>query len=277
VKAVLSSSEACKLLEEFMEKLSRTARRLLSRGLREAAKRGDVAALYHYSTMIGTREYMDAPNPPFPGVFKSTSCLSRVELPKPPRESGTDALEAIRRRRSRRSFQPKPIRLVELSTVLAYSVGITGYEYDWPLRAYPSAGGLQPVEAYIVAGSVEGIKPGLYHYDPRSHSLCLLREGDLRQALAEACLEQWFIADAPASIILTAYYARTASRYCARGYRYVLLDTGTAAENLYIVCEALGLATVFVGAFRDEELCQLLGLDCYNEFPVAVMPIGYPA
>ena len=92
--------------------------------------------------------------------------------------------------------------------------------------------------------------------------------------LADICLEQEHVGEAPAAVILTTYYQRTASKYHARGYRYALLDTGAAMENLYIAAEALGLATVAVGAFYDRELCRLLGIDCYTEFPSIVMPVG---
>ncbi len=248
---------------------------LLERGASEASRRLDVAALYHYASMITRSAYVDQPRPSWPGFFKPCPTGRLVELPEPARASGVDALEAIRRRRSRREYAARPIGLAELSTLLYYSVGVTGWEFDWPLRAYPSAGGLQPVEAYVVSESVEGLEPGLYHYQARDHALCVLRTGSgLLRRLADICLAQEHVAEAPAAIAFTVVYQRTASRYHARGYRYALLDAGGVMENLYIAAEALGLATVAVGAFYDEELCEFLGVDCYTEFPVLVMPVG---
>ena len=124
---------------------------------------------------------------------------------------------------------------------------------------------------------MEGLPPGLYHYEPDTHRLCLVRRGHYLGALAEICLGQEHVAEAPAAIILTAVYQRTASKYHARAYRYIHVDTGAAIENIYIAAEALGLAIVVIGAFYDQELCTLLGIDCYTEIPVAVMPTGHRA
>ena len=265
----------CELLSSLASRLANGSRRLLERGLREAARRVDVAALYHYASFITRTEYFEEPELTWPGFFKKQSCKAMVKLPPPHREAGLDTLEAIRRRRSRREYASKPLSLVEISTLLYHAVGITGWDYDWPLRAYPSAGGLQPLEAYLVATRVEQLEKGLYHYDPHEHALCLMQEGDYARRLADICLGQGHVAAAPASIILTAVYARTASKYGARAYRYIFFDAGSAAENLYLAAESLGLATVVVGAFYDEELCSLLGIDCYNEIPIAVLPIGH--
>ncbi len=79
---------------------------------------------------------------------------------------------------------------------------------------------------------------------------------------------------APALLILTAMYSRTASKYGARAYRYIHVDLGAVMQNVYLVAEALGLATVAVGAFYDREVCKLLGIDCRWEIPVLIMPIG---
>ena len=248
--------------------------RLFVEGLEKALEDGDVSALYHYSTMIKRNMYLEKPRPPWPGFFKH--CRGKhYELPEPLRASNMDALEAIRRRRSRRSYSSSPLSLEEVATLLYHGVGITGWDNEWPLRSYPCAGGLQPVEAYLVAGNVEDLPPGLYHYEPDTHRLCLMRQGHYLGELAKICLDQEHVAEAPAAIILTAMYQRTASKYHARAYRYIHVDTGAVVENIYIAAEALGLATVVIGAFYDQELCTLLGIDCYTEIPVAVMPIGH--
>ena len=82
------------------------------------------------------------------------------------------------------------------------------------------------------------------------------------------------MSEAPAVVVLTIVYPRTASKYGYRAYRYALLDAGFAGENLYLAAEALGLATVAVGAFYDEKICWLLRLDCGVEYPVLLFPVG---
>ncbi|ALL02055.1 Nitroreductase [Pyrodictium delaneyi] len=266
--------DVCRAVRSFMARLGEGARRLFLRGVAEMEKHEDVAALYHYATMIEKDAYMDSPTVSWPGFFKQYYCSNRVELPEPLRHSGVDTLSAIRLRRSRRSYSPEPLSLLEISTILYHAVGIRGWDGDWPLRVYPSAGGLQPVEAYLVAERVEGLEPGLYHYIPLTHSLCLLRSGSYMDILSTIALGQEHIVEAPAALLITAVYARTASKYAARSYRYIHLDAGTVVQNVYLVAEALKLATVVVGAFYDEELCRLLSVDCYIEIPIAIMPIG---
>jgi SagB-type dehydrogenase family enzyme len=267
----------CGLLCKLYRRLSGGERRLLERGVGEAARYSDVSALYHFSTLITRREYMESPQPPWPGFFKRVECTSVVRLPQPLDRAGVDVLEAIRRRRSRRSFAGRAVSLEAVSTLLYHAVGVTGWDGGWPLRSYPSAGGLQPVEVYLVAERVEGLEPGLYHYDARVHSLCLMRRGRLLSLLADIALGQGHVGMGAGALIVTAVYQRTASKYGARAYRYIHVDAGAAVENVYLAAEGLGLAVVVVGAFYDEELCQLIGVDCYNEIPIAIMPFGIPA
>jgi len=158
----------------------------------------------------------------------------------------------IRSRRSRRRYSRKPLTLDEISTLLYYIVGITGRTlWGGPKRVYPSAGALQPVEAYLVALNIKDLSQGIYHYNPGEHVLERLKEGDYGKILEKIALDQEHVSEASANIILTIVYRRTASKYGLRAYKYALLDTGFAGQNIYLVAEALGLATVAVGAFYD--------------------------
>jgi nitroreductase len=51
------------------------------------------------------------------------------------------------------------------------------------------------------------------------------------------------------------------------------MEVGHAAQNLFLQAEALGLATVVVGAFRDDEVAGVLQLPA-DVRPLALMPIG---
>ena len=93
------------------------------------------------------------------------------------------------------------------------------------------------------------------------------------QALAAAALGQRAITEAPAVLVLAGVYQRTAAKYGARAERYVTIEVGAVAENVYLQCESLGLSTVLVGAFRDEAVGDVLQLP-EGEAPYAIMPIG---
>lgn len=173
--------------------------------------------------------------------------------------------EAIARRNSRRSFKRTSLTKNQLSQLI------------WSAGKAPSAGATYPLELYVVIGKecAEDIDvdAGVYYHTKRYSELELHKEGDLREELAYACLSQMFIADAPVSFVIAAEYERTTRRYGDRGIRYVHIEVGHVGQNLYLQCEALGLATVAIGAFYDDEVAKVLSLP--EEYkPIYVMPVG---
>jgi SagB-type dehydrogenase family enzyme len=205
----------------------------------------------------------------------------RIVLPRPRIPRGVDAAEALLTRRSVRSFSREPISIDTLSTLLYIAFGVTRWEEGvygyrvYPLRSFPSAGALQPVEIYVSAHRVSGLSMGIYRYIFLDHSLEPIKEGDYRDLLREIALGQDHVGSSASTIIFTILWARSAWKYGSRGYKYSLLDTGFAGENLYIAAKILGLGTCAVGAFYEEDLCSLLGIDCISEIPVLLMPVGY--
>lgn len=201
---------------------------------------------------------------------------SQIHLP-PPSQTGSLLLEeTIARRRSVRDFSPQSISKSQLSQILWAAQGISnsGGRY----RTVPSAGATYPLELFVVCGlnGVEGLADGIYHYHLDSHSLVLHRSGDARPQLARAALDQEFIYQAPVDIVICALYERTLKRYGARGERYVHIEVGHAGQNVYLQATALDLATVAIGAFDDEQVGRVLGLD--KEYkPLYIMPVGKPA
>jgi SagB-type dehydrogenase family enzyme len=103
----------------------------------------------------------------------------------------------------------------------------------------------------------------------------LHRPGDLREELARAALDQGFIAKAPVDIIVCALYSRTSYTYGRRGERYVHMEVGHVGENIHLQAVALSLATVEVGAFDDEAVRKVLGVEEQIK-PLYIMPIGKP-
>jgi len=129
---------------------------------------------------------------------------------------------------------------------------------------------------YLAAGNVQGVSPGLYHYRPEQHELILVRAGDLRRELARAALGQDCVANAAAIILFAAVYARTSGKYGKRAARYVHMEAGHAAQNVCLQAAALGLGTVTVGAFEDDEVKRIAKLPEAQE-PTYLMPIGLMA
>ncbi len=193
-----------------------------------------------------------------------------IILPEPRYDSDVSVEEAILQRRSIRDYTNESLTLKEVAQLLWAAQGITdprGY------RAAPSAGATYPLEVYTVIGNVEGVAPGIYQYEPETHQLLKVVDGDKRQALAVAAVDQEWVAQGAINIVITAIYERTTDRYGQRGVRYVDMEAGHAAQNVYLQAVALNLGTVVIGAFHDDQVAKILKLPD-NEIPLYIMPVG---
>jgi len=193
-----------------------------------------------------------------------------IKLPQPRYESEVSVEEALLRRRSVRDYTGEPLTLEEVSQLLWAAQGITA---DWGGRTAPSAGATYPLETYLVVGDVEGLEEGIYKYNPHRHELCKVLDGDKRVELARAALEQDWVKEGAVDIVLTAVYERTTVRYGQRGTRYVHMEAGHAAQNVYLQAVALNLGTVVVGAFYDDQVKKVLRLP-EEERPLYIIPVG---
>lgn len=229
-------------------------RRLLFRGVR--------TAILLAGTIVG---------PIMKGASAETrGGAERIGLPPPAPNRQMTVEAAIRSRRSIREFGPGSITIDEISQILWAAQGITdraGY------RAAPSAGALYPLEISLIAGDIRSLPAGIYRYDPRAHALDAVAAGDRRVAIAEAALAQRWIADAAAILVIAAVEERTTVKYGRRGVRYVHIETGHAAQNVYLQAAALGLGTTIVGAFKDNEVKDVANLR-RDETPLCLLPIG---
>ena len=202
----------------------------------------------------------------------TTAMENEQRIPLPAAELGQAMSidEALKQRRSIRKFSRDNIVLEDVSQLLWAAQGITNRR---GFRTAPSAGALYPLELYLVAGSVKGLSPGVYHYRPAEHDLVLVASGDRRKPLASAALRQSWVRGAPAVLLITGVYQRTMAKYGQRGRRYVHMEVGHAAQNVYLQATARDLGTVMVGAFDDNKVQESLSLPADHE-PLALMPIG---
>lgn len=199
-----------------------------------------------------------------------TDSTNQVILPRARAASAMALDTALRTRRSERNFREAPVPLTELGELLRAGQGLT---HDGSLRSAPSAGALYPLELYVVAGEVEGLAAAVYHYAPAENIVHMVRRGDQRTRLAEAAIDQDWLASAPAVIVIAGVYDRSRGTYGARGERYVHIEAGHAAQNIYLQATALGLGTTLVGAFRDDLVRARLGMR-KSETPLALLPVG---
>lgn len=148
--------------------------------------------------------------------------------------------DVIKSRHSIRKFQKKEIEEEKLKKILEAA------------NSAPSAGNLQAYEIFLV------------------------RDKEKRRKLARAAYGQDFIEEASVILVFCANPKRSAWRYGSRGKNlYCIQDATIAASYTQLAVTDLGLGSVWVGAFDDEKVLEVLG-NPKDVWPVTIIPIGYP-
>jgi SagB-type dehydrogenase family enzyme len=220
--------------------------------------------------------------------LSSTRAVKRLggqPLPlPPPRPLGGSLANAIGRRVSRRAFGEAAVLGDELSALLAAGYGVThALEGEFqpgvlplPLRAVPSGGALYPLELFVAALRVDGLDPGVYHFDPLGSVVETVRHGLEHGEVAELSTYPEIVAGCGALIVISAVFGRSRFKYGLRAYRFALLEAGHVGQNLLLAAAALGLAAVPLGGFYDRRADQFLGLDGVNESTLYMVAVGAP-
>ncbi len=219
------------------------------------------------------QHYLDWVNKP--KTYKEyPDAKKRIPLPPPKFEEDLSFWEVIINRQSLRKFSRGALDLEQVSLLLFGISGITRNFPQFAFRTVPSAGGLFPIESYAVINNVNGIDPGLYHYNIKNHELECLKFGDFRSEAMEACLDQKMVYNSAITFIWTAIIERSKWKYLQRCYRYIYMDAGHIGQNFYLVAEALGLGACTIGAIYDNELNKLLEIDGIKETSIYVGVTG---
>ncbi len=237
---------------------------------------GPIGPQYHemtkYHATRGTRGGMRV-HPASPVTVYDAS-LPRVELPDPAPDPGPGLWQVIAARRSRRDFTGEPMTLQQLSQLLWAVTGITAEHEGYSFRAAGSAGALYPNDTFVVVNAVEGVQSCVAFYEVMDHRLCVLGEGSFASEVARAALGQDFCARASVVLAWAAVVARCAWKYSDRAYRYIYMDAGHLGAHAQLAAAALGLGSCNVGAFFDDEVASLFGLDGQQRIAVYLTAVG---
>ena len=220
---------------------------------------------------IGCESSQESETTTVPEKEEVVVTMLTIDLPEPQFDSDVSLEQSLLARRSTRSYTGESLSLREISQLLWAAQGVTNPQGH---RTAPSAGGLYPLELYVIAGNVSDLEPGVYQYLPGQHGLAQLAKGDIRADLSEVALSQAWVKEGAISIVVTAIYERTTVKYGDRGIQYVHMEAGHAAQNLCLQATALGLGLVTVGAFHEDEMINLLELSD-DEVPLYVIPVGW--
>jgi len=210
-----------------------------------------------------------------PEIYKCYPDCKAIKLPDFNVESNVSFLELLKKRKSIRSYSSKPLELEKLSFLLWASTGIQRIEYGYEFRTAPSAGALYPIETYLIINNVSELDQGIYHYNIEKHSLEFLKKGNFKREIALAALHQYFLSEAPVVFIWSAIFQRSKWKYKERAYRYIFIDVGHIAQNLALAAVYLNLGSCQVGAFFDDEVNNLIGIDGINESVIYLSSVGY--
>ena len=209
-----------------------------------------------------------------PPRYKVYPDAPHIPLPDPENARGLSLEDAIRQRRSVRSYTATSMTQAALSRLLFHADGINAERGGLRLRSAPSAGAVYPIEIYVVAHRVEGLEPGVYHYAVQEHVLAQVRAGDVRSEIVRAGILQNFLGEANVVFVLAAIFQRLRWKYRERTYRYALLEAGHIGQNVYLAATSMGMGACAVGAFNDDAVNALVGVDGLGEAALYVLAVG---
>lgn len=221
-----------------------------------------------------------------PAHYHQVKSTKRVTLPRTSPQSSF--FKNLLARGTAREFQlEKPLPRDDLATILFYTFGaqaecVVVDGYTVLKKTSPSAGALHPTEAYPLILNVEGMTPGIYHYNVRHHSLDLIRELDViegRKLANRLTNGQQYFASANFLVILTTRFDRNFWKYRndTKALRVVEMDAAHLSQTFYLLGTELGLGTFTTAAIIDDVIDELLGLELLKEGAMLVLGCGYPA
>jgi SagB-type dehydrogenase family enzyme len=247
-----------------------------------------VAGFFHCSTRdvifstdleaSGRRSRARARVDPMPPAIKRYGGAPAIRLPAPPATGSFP--EILLGRRTWRRFSTRPATLDALGAVL----GLTFKVQRWVelpgigkvgLKTSPSGGARHPIECYVLALRVKGLRRGLYHYRPDRHALERMTNRATSRQVARYLPGQDWYGGASALVLLTAMFARTQWRYpFARAYRVVLAEAGHLCQTFCLTSSWLGLAPFCTMALADSIIERDLGVDGIAESVIYAAGFG---
>ena len=173
-----------------------------------------------------------------------------IQLPAPQTEGGMPLMDALKNRKTVRTFTSQELDEQTLSNLLWAANGINREDGK---HTAPSAMNLQEVVIYAI------MPKGVYYYYPKGHFLKRVMKEDLRP----------LVGNAPLTLLYAANLAQQTKINAA-------CDIGFIGQNVYLFAAANGHATVFKGSLNTAAIDQKLELRLGQEVLYG-QSIGYPS
>lgn len=188
--------------------------------------------------------------------------------------------DSFKKRHSTREFDlSKKISLDELSTLLYYSAGAKPPRINFDgeaviRRHYPSGGARYPLEVYLGIQRVEGVEPGIYHYNTKEHLLeNLTTDLEYLESLKEGLYYPWS-RDAAVILLITSVWNRNMMKYKDRGYRIILMEAGHLAQNLALTAATLDIGCCNSVGFHNGRINDILDIKNEDEDSLYMAVLG---
>jgi len=246
------------------------------------------AGFFHFSTkdsypekitpdaIRGLRELLQSNSVPLP--IKRYPLARTLRFRKEILDEGFPRL--LRERRTWREFGKTPVPRQVLARLLYLSFGVQAWDRipkigRFALKTSPSAGGLHPLESYVLVRNVRDVPSGIYHYDSAGHGLQKIRRGTNSTEIQQLLAGQWWFREAAFVVFLTAIFRRNQWKYdYARAYRAVLAEAGHQCQTFCLTATWLGLAPFCTMALADTKVEKRLGVDGISESVLYAMGAG---
>ncbi|MEN6356923.1 MAG: SagB/ThcOx family dehydrogenase [Armatimonadota bacterium] len=191
-----------------------------------------------------------------------------IMLPQPQMDTKVTVEQAIKQRRSVRTYASEPISMDQVSQLLWAAQGITDPATGH--RTAPSAMATYPLAVYLVAANVKDLAAGVYEYIPEGHKLKLIKQGDQRANIGS----QPQMINAPALFVYIADYKVTGEKFGAdKAKEFACIEVGHSAQNVLLEEVALGLIGVGMAGFDQAKIAATLGL-AKNQEPLYIVSAG---
>ena len=201
-----------------------------------------------------------------------------ISLPDPGgfSERLVNFLETVELRGSVREYTGEALTMEELSYLLWCTQGVKMMLPNGiTKRTVPSAGSVHEFTTYLYIDRVKDLAPGLYMFHAENHELVFLaNKEEIEESVLTGFKNEALVKTSAATFMWAANLTKMEERFSNRGLRYLFLDAGHIAENLYLAAETLNLGVCAIGAFYDDALNAALALDGSKEAVLYAASVG---
>ncbi|MGG1441061.1 SagB family peptide dehydrogenase [Brevibacillus laterosporus] len=225
---------------------------------------------FHLKTPKSHQVHYKASNVELAHSFKNMSNFPSIPLPsydKLPKPN-KDILHSIINERRLHEQSSDFLTLSQLALLVLYGTGIKEFEENGQLKRWsPTGGNLGSTELYLVVHHVEMLKPGIYFYQPKDHSLSFIEEMSADQVvmLIKSSVLTKSMNIPSVLIIASSNVAKVSSKYHFFGYRISCLDAGVALSQINTTANGLNLSSEVITRWDDHILADTLRLLEKNE------------